>query len=497
MKRHRVSDSAPPGASSRREVLCALETLLMGMPSSARECFLDKLQNGVMLLTDYSGTGQAEYALMRLALFAVDRGREPKVHAARASDISPACRRFLKGLCMDIPGLELPKTCVMGDLVSRQSLPFRNALITLTMDCRRRTSEPGPVDDSRRARFEAQAAEKARKKWLAGVKALIKRYPTNVDKASATCSAHGQSCRVFPHHECGWITLLIAGISCLDWSSRGLRGRTIGKGALAWASFMRELMSYLPDIAILECTRSYMHEDLVAVTDAAYDTFPLVFSPTDVGIPSQRVRKYMVLLHRRGHLRWKANCAIDGDRFMALFGRKMACDGNVYFADTPGEAVRAELRKWCERRHLPQKDADGRAFAFTDVLTRKQQVRFDEWIAFVKDRGADDSSNMIYDLAQHPQYGTLGSAIPALTRRNMPWSSCFGRPLIPLEKFEVQGIPVFSPAATLGLDAAWPYVLHNSSSGVVNTLTGNAMHLAAIGLVLGYTFAFTENNIVE
>ena len=134
----------------------------MEMPSSARECFLDKLQNGVMLLTDYSGTGQAEYALMRLALFAVDRGCEPKVHAARASDISPACRRFLKGLCMEIPGLELPKTCVMGDLVSRQSLPFQNALITLTMDCRCRTSEP--VDDSRRARFEAQAAEKARKK---------------------------------------------------------------------------------------------------------------------------------------------------------------------------------------------------------------------------------------------------------------------------------------------------------------------------------------------
>ena len=60
----------------------------------------------------------------------------------------------------------------------------------------------------------------------------------------------------------GFISLIVAGISCIDWSTRGSRLCTLGKGVLPFLAFVRDLLITLPDIAVLECTKLYSHEDV-------------------------------------------------------------------------------------------------------------------------------------------------------------------------------------------------------------------------------------------
>ena len=82
---------------------------------------------------------------------------------------------------------------------------------------------------------------------------------------------------------------------------------TLGKGALAFASFAHEVWHHAPDVVVVECTRTFNHGDLISLLNEKYSVNPLVFSPSDLGIPSERIRKYTVLLKREGKLTWKAD----------------------------------------------------------------------------------------------------------------------------------------------------------------------------------------------
>ena len=58
-------------------------------------------------------------------------------------------------------------------------------------------------------------------------------------------------------------------------------------------------------MVVIECTRAYDEADITAVVGDSYTVHYIVFSPSDLGVPSTRFRKYMVLLHRQGCLRWQ------------------------------------------------------------------------------------------------------------------------------------------------------------------------------------------------
>ena len=110
-----------------------------------------------------------------------------------------------------------------------------------------------------------------------------------------------------------------------------------------------------PDVIILECTRSYCHQDVVAVMGDRYTLDWLVFSPAEVGVPAERFRKYMVLLKKHGgRLQWKEpGLAINEENFLKVFGRTLSCNGHVFMNGTPSSLVQQEAEARATTRHLP------------------------------------------------------------------------------------------------------------------------------------------------
>ena len=468
--RSRSPRRTPSGPSTRRSILLALESYISGLPPPRLQALLEKLSSGILLWTDYSGTGQPEFALQRLCELAEEHGAHPRMRCARASDISPCCRKVL--LAFDDADM-----CVLGDLVARQGKAFCKKVISLTAVARSRA-------DTKAARI----------RWLKNIASLIASSPPK-SEATAYCYRHDRRCPTVPPVPDGAasaagdagaasdVRAVIAGISCIDWSSRGAKGKTTGKGAGPWASFLRELYHSEPDVIILECTRNYRDDDLLYVLGSKYSLHVIVFSPTEVGIPSQRFRKYMVLLLHVGRLQWVEGWELSKHAFMQVFGRQLACTGHVYLQDTPPAMVARELRRWARRRHLPSRDAFGRDFSFESLMTRRTRVRLNAWRDVAAEQGIDASQESVFfDCSQNPQFGSLTQAMPAITCRNQPWSDLFARPVLAHELLEAQGFPAILAGATVGVELPWASVLHELTPSATAKLAGNSMHLAAVGL---------------
>ena len=480
-------EGAPPGPHTRRGVLQSFEDNIKILPKADLQSIMQKLGYGIHLVTDYSGTGQPEAVLQRARSLAAELGVVAKVDCARASDIAAHCRQVL--LAIDCPDM-----CVLGDLVARQSAKFQKRLAATTdaARCKIQEAMSNPDPDRR-----CTLAERAREDWLHKVRALIVSSPCSTEQ-KAYCYRHQTECPVVPSPDVTDgktpLRFVVAGISCLDWSSRGLQKKTLGKGAEAWACLLKEIFDGEPDTVVLECTRGYRHEDLELVLGSKYTLCQLVFSPTEVGIPSERFRKYMVMMKIGGMLKWKPGAEISEANFLKTFGRRLAVSGHVYMHSTPDKLIQSELDRWASRRNLPSRDADDKAFSFKSLLTTSRLAILEEWEEHATARGHGPQDEVMHDIAHHPQWGNLTAAAPAITRKNIPWSRQLSRPMLVEEKLEAQGFPVMHPEATLGLECPWGSALRNMSPSKLSSLAGNAMHFAAIGFVLAYVWAYTDMN---
>ncbi len=96
--------------------------------------------------------------------------------------------------------------------------------------------------------------------------------------------------------------------------------------------------------------------------------------------------------------------------------------------------------------------------------------------------------DVIFDVEQYPSFGGISRIVPALTRNSNCYSTLRHRPLLPQEKLEVMGLPVFVPEDFMFQIPFRHLVVDGSndrlSSNDVSELMGNAMHVAAIGTVL-------------
>ena len=104
---------APPFASFF-EVEACVEIMAQYLPDLQRSSVLAKLDNGIYMTSDYSGSGQAERVLDRIASAlwpSYLRCDDSGVHTLRACDNQAHCRQVLKSLKNDM--------CVLGDMVDR------------------------------------------------------------------------------------------------------------------------------------------------------------------------------------------------------------------------------------------------------------------------------------------------------------------------------------------------------------------------------------------
>ncbi len=79
-----------------------------------------------------------------------------------------------------------------------------------------------------------------------------------------------------------------------------------------------------------------------------------------------------------------------------------------------------------------------------------------------------------------------------LTKTFFLWDMVPYRPFIPLEHLEVMGIPVLSPGAKDRSAVEMLGLSGKLSSEELKYLSGNAMHLAAVGSVLAFAWSMLQ-----
>ena len=116
---------------------------------------------------------------------------------------------------------------------------------------------------------------------------------------TAPCSMHKKACPVLPPRSIEGIRPLrahIAGICCQDWSSMGHRQRWLGKGTEVLLTWCRERLMSDDSIVIVECVSQFDSETLRRILQEKFRMVCLDFSPSMLGEPVERHRKYMIFI---------------------------------------------------------------------------------------------------------------------------------------------------------------------------------------------------------
>ena len=480
----------PLGPTDRCGVLRCVEGFMDGMPRVWKDNLSDKFcsAGGLAMTSDYSGVGQPELALRRIKGWLLDnRWQEnaPRLKFQRSCEILPHAREALLEAGAD-------DECVFGDMTKRMPIKLLEKVLLLR-DKYREIQKQAMDTISADTKAVMVAKHEAESKYLTDVKELILAEKTDIHKMMSWCYRHECMCLSNPPASHDQISMSVAGISCIDWSVRGKKLGSLGDGCLSWTCYMREVIHYQYDIVVLECTRGYQEADAIFMLAHLYVFEYCIFSPSEIGVPSERWRKYMVFIHRRGKVQWIPGQELNRENLLKTFGRRLACDGHVYMDHTPEHMVDEHIGVLAARQGMPARDEDGRPWKARSVMTRFSRDRLESYDELLGNYDeADLPPRVFVDESQKAAYGHMSECVPALTRKNRIWSLYYDRLMLNEERVEAMGIPAIHSESTLGLAAPWPRALKKFSEAHVNQLSGNSMQLAAISAVLIYTLSCTE-----
>jgi len=447
--------------------------LLTDLSQNARHTLIQNLSRGIEFTTDYSGSGQAERAKQNLTELAktLDPAAELKTVCTRSCDILPHCRQVLHAL----PG----DGCVMADMTERLPPALRtdieNIIAAYQAKLVKQLQEFGKKKD--RA-FTQQLGDA----FVAEVAHLMLEHTLNGSfdpNLKLPSTKHGKLCSVYPvrGNNVGGCPLKgnVSGISCIDWSERGSQAGSFGKGAVAWCTLMWDLLNDDLDWALLECTRHYRHPQLeVVLAHIGASVFPVVFSPSHLGLPCTRYRKYMLVLFSP-RFRWKSNAdAISKTSLMSAFGREPVGSGSDFLQKTLKSEVRAEIEMMAEKMHMSPRDGSGHRWPMKVVLSAAMQRSLAAHEVQLKKDGWDLTKDDVFTtICQQGSYAATSAMIPALLQRSKVWSWRHQRLLLPRERCNVMGIE-------------WTPEIASIEPSKICSMTGNAMNLTAISSVIVY-----------
>ncbi len=189
----------------------------------------------------------------------------------------------------------------------------------------------------------------------------------------------------------------------------------------------------------------------------------------------------------------------DMSGFGALFFRRCVATGHIY-ARAPEEYLKRYWSELALKRGLPPQpvpESGSRGSWNWEPRFLLKEGDHQRLLGYEKScRKGGRPLKYIVNLAQNATFmNHFSELVPTvLTRTSFLWDMMHSRPFIPLELLEVMGIPVFSPEAkakdrsaveTLGLSG-------KLSSDELRRLSGNAMHLAAVGSVLAFALSMLQ-----
>ncbi|CAK0809953.1 unnamed protein product, partial [Prorocentrum cordatum] len=339
----------------------------------------DFLKAGVSVITDYSGCGQAERAIDDIA-YILGLSPENCVVNERSCDIQAHCRDLLRGL--------RGQGCIQTDMRLRMPGVVREALEKLIARYSKEMQEKKSQSRSPDQIFtKKQMGQEFVKEAADIMKQHMGLYKSDV---RVPCERHrhaGRGCLAYPQKgDDKKYRLLVAGMSCLDWSAKGSKIGVFGVGAMAWCTLMWDMLNDPPDVrsrvGILECTLTYDEEHIrLALQSVGATVDSAVFSPHMLGVPCQRFRKYMVVLFgdQPSRPKWSdPSATFSKKNLLGTFGRICHLSGSEYMKDTSKAETREMTEKLAIRNHMPIRTADGKRWAMVDVLGKGVIQRYQQ-----------------------------------------------------------------------------------------------------------------------
>ena len=374
--------------------------------------------------------------------------------------------------------------CVLGDMTTRLPSQVR---LELDKTLRFMREQDTVADKDKSTALQMEMVRRAAK-ILRGAVQDMRSGSGNVEQKQ-WCYRHSKECPVWPAVPDSAIKMNVAGICCQDWSVRGRRQGSLGDTIIPWCAYIWSILMSEPDIVLCECTQLYRHDDLSACLGHDYHLTQVVFSVTDLGIPCQRNRKYMTLIRKSGKLTWKPGLEMDRDKLMNIFGRRLCCTGHIFLDHTPKQIRRAFVDSLVTQKHWPERDGRGQRWPQRALLSRQTLERLHGFEVEAGRQGQQDKAELFFDISQTPRFGSITSAIPALLRNSCPWSYKYDREVVPHERLEAMGLPCIEPEQTIGCSMPFENIIPQITARAWKSMTGNAMHVAAIGVVMMYSLS--------
>ena len=411
-------------------------------------------------------------------------GDFPNVFCHRASDILPHARSVL----LAHKGMAAPRH-VFGDLFDR--IP-RDALKEMQTAQRKITKK---VRQACRANSESKARAICRRlgaELCAECERILSQpcYAISVSR-KAFCYKHNRCCRVSgcSGDPAGIITIMVAGVTCTDYSSMGNGLQNTGTTVLVFYAFAFQVLADLPEIVLLECTVLF-DTIVLKIFSSEYLIQCIDFSPREMGIPSSRPRKYMLLTRAS-----KVAMRLPFDRFHFgnLFFANRIASSQMYIVVSP-EFRQAGLinclRK--QRGYLPHLDSE--PWTLRQVLAPGTYESLQGYRTRAAEVGEKDG---YVNLQQTPGFmQSISPVVPTLLQGSMLYSLARETAFEYPEHLLVMGIS----SAFVGVDevAEFPGTMLpdrvvlgcvSISARQARMLCGNGMHLASVGSCLMFALA--------
>lgn len=114
--------------------------------------------------------------------------------------------------------------------------------------------------------------------------------------ADDMCLTHGRKCRRVPSIPTkGVLRVLGGGSPCTDWSPFGCQQTADGPTMVYFLMMMKIALQSRPDILIHENVIQFPFELLQSILGPVYDGHSVLLTPTELGFPVQRKRRYSVM----------------------------------------------------------------------------------------------------------------------------------------------------------------------------------------------------------
>ena len=227
-----------------------------------------------------------------------------------------------------------------------------------------------------------------------------------------------------------------------------------------------------------------------------------VFSPTDLGIPSNRHRRYGCFDLTPYVER------ICSEPFEKFFYRRLMCGPSVYMA-APDDMINEMKQRMARSKNLDAVDGSGNAVddlnidecSFECLFTPSVASKVEQYKTKASEQHMCNENSTVWNVplalcnARNVEgYGVITqNAVPALLRGSLLVDLVSMRPFTHQEHWIIQGFPFSQFEVPDGFSSFFPTdVVSRESEATQKSLTGNAMHLAQIGAWILYNLAFTS-----